>query len=61
MITGTWTSDATDLELIIVKVHHQSPERTKVAGILRNKKNGLVYEHKNYSLSPRFFQVNRRL
>lgn len=61
MLTGTWTNDKTDLELIISRVYHQGDEKVKVKGTLRNKRNGIVYESKNYSLSVKFFEENQRV
>lgn len=50
LIRGTYGSDNSDLEMIIIKVRYQSDVYVKVKAILVNKNNGIVYDRKNYNL-----------
>ena len=55
-----YTNDSTDLALKVLKLQFHNKEKgyKKVKALLFNKKNGIIYERKAYTLSAKFFKWN---
>ena len=47
---GHYEADNSDLAIDIFKIRYQSDKYAKVKATLYNKKNGIIYETKNYKL-----------
>lgn len=47
---GKYTNDTSDLLIEIIRIYYQSDEYYKVYARLKNKRNGLVYETKAFTL-----------
>ena len=58
---GTYTNETTDLAITIKNIHYENSEYYKVRAIIFNKKNGTVYEHKQYKLLKENLKSWKRL
>ena len=47
---NTYTSENTDLAILVIKVRYRGEEYIKFKGKLFNKYNGIEYEHRNYKV-----------
>ena len=57
-----YTNDTTDLAVKILTFRYRYPDgRVKAKVSVFNKFNKIVYETKNVTLSPRFFEWNYRI